>query len=583
MKKLFICMFIVLVSIFTFNLNVYAEEIDTENTNLINEIESSEVIEDNDVTNEEQEELISNEEIVIQHTKVSISKVNEKGEQLAGAKLQILDLDSKVLYEWISDGTVHEVTLSAGKYILHEAEAPEGYLLAADKEFEVEVILDEEIIGDADMAKVPCDHGGDSSSPMYYIEIDGISYEVYCINQGLNTPNGIDYNGQILTPEEIRNFTLQETDIDGEGFTISGNRINVNTETIPDFDVSDQTLTNQELYDKVLDIIYHRYLAEKDERFKDLSIAEIRFITEIALKNYLNARITTYETVRTLNGTTISHTSYNVNGEVWEDGDGDKYIKLYNKFYNKEYNYDPNSPTGYVINSGNGDSLGNFAKHWYHYHNKTQMPKIYADLFYFLINNEISHPTTMQIFIYSPTAFFSEGTYQNLLGITGYIEDANTKEQYVEMKDQYSNEKRDIPVVKIWKDENAKENRPESVKVNLYADGVLVDTIELTEENNWSYIFKGLDMYKEGKKIIYTIEEVQVPEYESKIEGDMEPGFTIINTPYGKGSIEPPEKNNINNLIVNPETSSNAHNSILIIITSIIGLLSLTLYIKKLN
>ena len=33
MKKLFICMFIVLVSIFTFNLNVYAQEIDTENTN----------------------------------------------------------------------------------------------------------------------------------------------------------------------------------------------------------------------------------------------------------------------------------------------------------------------------------------------------------------------------------------------------------------------------------------------------------------------------------------------------------------------------------------------------------------------
>ena len=33
-------------------------------------------------------------------------------------------------------------------------------------------------------------------------------------------------------------------------------------------------------------------------------------------------------------------------------------------------------------------------------------------------------------------------------------------------------------------DENAKENRPESVKVNLYADGVLVDTIELNKENN---------------------------------------------------------------------------------------------------
>ena len=37
MKKLFICMFIVFVSLFAFNLDVYAQEVDTENINLINE------------------------------------------------------------------------------------------------------------------------------------------------------------------------------------------------------------------------------------------------------------------------------------------------------------------------------------------------------------------------------------------------------------------------------------------------------------------------------------------------------------------------------------------------------------------
>lgn len=574
MKKIFICMFIVFVSLFAFNLDVYAQEIDTENINLISENVEEDL-------NEEviDNELISNEEIQIQYTKVYVKKTNEKGELISGAKLQILDLNGNVLYEWISDGSIYEVELPAGKYVLHEVEAPAGYKLAEDENFEVDVVINEEIIGNANMSDVPCDHGDDNKSPMYYIEIDGVSYEVYCINQGLSTPNGIGYNGQILTPEELRNFTLQETDIDGEGFTISGNRINVNTETIKDFDVSDQTLTDQELYDKILDIIYHRYLAEKDERFKDLSIEEIRFITEIALKNYLNARITTYETVRTLNGTTISHTSHNANGDVWQDGDGNKYIKLYNKFYNREYLYDPNSPTGYVIDSGNGDALGNYAKHWYHYHNKTQMPKVYADLFYFLISNEVSHPESMQLFMYSPTMVLTDDPYQNLLGIIGYIDGVAILEEYVEMKSNYSEEKRDIPVVKVWEDDK-KENRLESIKVNLYADGELVDTIELSDENNWSYTFEGLEMYKEGNKIVYTIEEIIVPGYESEIEGDMETGFTIINTPYGTGSIVPPVEDNSNSIVVNPETGDNIYVSILMIIGSIFGLFSLSLYTK---
>ena len=46
-------------------------------------------------------------------------------------------------------------------------------------------------------------------------------YETYCINQGLATPNGNDYNGQIITPDELREFTKQETNIDTEGYTIN--------------------------------------------------------------------------------------------------------------------------------------------------------------------------------------------------------------------------------------------------------------------------------------------------------------------------------------------------------------------------
>ena len=55
-------------------------------------------------------------------------------------KQQILDLEKNVLYEWITDGTDYEVMLPAGKYILHEVEAPEGYEISADQEFEIEQV-----------------------------------------------------------------------------------------------------------------------------------------------------------------------------------------------------------------------------------------------------------------------------------------------------------------------------------------------------------------------------------------------------------------------------------------------------------
>ena len=572
MKKLVLCTFIIFVSLFLFNTDINANELDINSVNSVNEEEID--------NNEEilSEDVVDNDEIQVQHTKVSISKVNEKDELIVGAVLQIIDSFDNVLYEWVSDGSVYEVMLPAGKYVLHEVKAPEGYEIALDKEFEVEVIIDEEIIGDADMGDYPCNHGGDNRTPLYYVEINSVSYETYCINQGMATPDGIDYNGKVLTPDDIRDFTKQETDVDDEGFTISGNRINVNTETILDFDVSDQTLTNQELYDKVLDIIYHRYLVSEDERFSDLSIAEIRFITEIALKNYLNAGITTYETVRELDGTKIFHVSYNQNGELWQEGDGNKYIKLYNKFYNREYIYDEDSPTGYIISSGNGDSFGNYAKHWYGAHGQTKVPKVYAELFYFLISDSNKHPEDMQLFVYSPK-MLRDVSYQNLLGITGFIEDVLTKEQVVKMINKYSDEKREVSVTKVW--EKSSVEKPKAITVILYADGKFHSSIELNEGNNWSYTFKDLDVYKDGKKIVYTIKEVKVPYYETKIEGDMEVGFTITNTYSDEDKVVLTGDDDFKALTIsNPYTGDNLYTYILILILSSFGLFYSSLRVR---
>ena len=86
----------------------------------------------------------------------------------------------------------------------------------------------------------------------------------------------------------------------------------------------------------------------------------------------------------------------------------------------------------------------------------------------------------------------------------------------------------DIPVVKAWNDNGDKDgNRPESVTVRLYADGVEVDRHELTAGEGWKWTFTDLPRYKEDNKteIVYTVNEDAVAMYSAAIEG-----YSIVNT-----------------------------------------------------
>lgn len=75
-------------------------------------------------------------------TKVSITKKDITGEnEIAGATLEVWDMQGNVIDSWVSNGTAHEISgiLAAGaKYILHEVSAPDGYVVATDVEFIVD-------------------------------------------------------------------------------------------------------------------------------------------------------------------------------------------------------------------------------------------------------------------------------------------------------------------------------------------------------------------------------------------------------------------------------------------------------------
>ena len=71
---------------------------------------------------------------------VEISKVDVYGEELKGAEMQLIDENEEVVEKWTSDGTNHIVTeLPAGAYILKEIAAPDGYVIATDIRFTVDV------------------------------------------------------------------------------------------------------------------------------------------------------------------------------------------------------------------------------------------------------------------------------------------------------------------------------------------------------------------------------------------------------------------------------------------------------------
>ena len=92
-------------------------------------------------------------------------------------------------------------------------------------------------------------------------------------------------------------------------------------------------------------------------------------------------------------------------------------------------------------------------------------------------------------------------------------------------------EKTSIDVEKVWERTS---NPPEiDVIIKLLADGEEVKTLTLNEDNGWKGTFSDLPVNKDGKAITYTIEEVEVSGYSTKITGSAADGFTVINTKKG--------------------------------------------------
>ncbi|WP_187393444.1 Cna B-type domain-containing protein [Bacillus sp. E214] len=95
-----------------------------------------------------------------------------------------------------------------------------------------------------------------------------------------------------------------------------------------------------------------------------------------------------------------------------------------------------------------------------------------------------------------------------------------------ELTNTHEVEKTSISGKKIWDDgDNRDGKRPESVTINLLANGNLLNSVTVTAEDNWEYTFNNLDKYANGNEIAYSLTENRVEDYSTNFEGT-----TITNT-----------------------------------------------------
>ena len=84
------------------------------------------------------------------------------------------------------------------------------------------------------------------------------------------------------------------------------------------------------------------------------------------------------------------------------------------------------------------------------------------------------------------------------------------------LTNKHTPEKISLPVNKKWDDgDDAAGARPDNITLNLYREGELCRTqvVKPDASGAWSYAFTGLDKYKNGAEIDYSVEEEPVPGY----------------------------------------------------------------------
>ena len=112
----------------------------------------------------------------------------------------------------------------------------------------------------------------------------------------------------------------------------------------------------------------------------------------------------------------------------------------------------------------------------------------------------------------------------------GYTSEANG----MDITNMHTPETTEVSGTKMWNDnENSVGLRPDSITVNLLANGIKVASQEVTAQSDWNYTFTDLPKYANGNEITYTVTEDTVANYTPTYNGynitnDYTPGETSV-------------------------------------------------------
>lgn len=95
----------------------------------------------------------------------------------------------------------------------------------------------------------------------------------------------------------------------------------------------------------------------------------------------------------------------------------------------------------------------------------------------------------------------------------------------------------DYQVVKIWRDDCHKTQRPQSITIQLLCDGEVYDTITLPHNGAWKYTWHDLDTNH-----LWTVTETKLPGYQEPEIQQVENTFLVTNTCGKPGTPTGPEK-----------------------------------------
>jgi hypothetical protein len=102
----------------------------------------------------------------------------------------------------------------------------------------------------------------------------------------------------------------------------------------------------------------------------------------------------------------------------------------------------------------------------------------------------------------------------------------------------------EFKVLKLWRGDEHQNNRPQSIEVEIFCNGIPYQTVTLSEENNWVYTWSGK---ADGSK--WTVVERDIPEGYTVTVEERQTTFVLTNTYLPTDPGDPPKTGDTVNLL----------------------------------